>query len=196
MRQLLLTATVTALVLALACSKNNSNSGLVDPQFSYEDLTDAWRGQLDSWRVDNTAAGKASYTLNNVDISLIIDTQTYWLQLSYFSDSLEYQYYNRGYWIWDPYVPDVIVFEIYQESSTQIFNPQRSSIPDSIDGGPGGGDGGTGGGEPPDTIKFLKGDNTKLEARFISFMDYQEDQIRLYDFIEYLNLGDITLERY
>jgi hypothetical protein len=197
MKQLLLFCAAALVVLSLACSKAENNAGLVDPKLTYDDLVDAWKGTLETWRVDNTAAGKPSFTLNNVDVNLIIDTQTYWLQLSYFTDSLEYQYYNRGYWLWDPYVPDVMVFEIYYESSTAIKNPIRSSVPDSIsEGGQGGSNGGGGSVEPPDTTKFVKGDNTKMEDRFISYMDYNEDTIRLYDFIEYLNLGDVTLERY
>ena len=195
MKRALLFFFTVLVVLSLACSKAESNSGLVEPNFSYDDLIDAWRGSLDTWRVDNTAAGRASYNLSNVDVNLIIDTQNYWLQLTYFTDSLEYQYYNRGYWLWDPYVPDVMVFEIYHETSTQIFNPIRNSVPDSIaGGGPGGGGGGST--EPPDTIKFVKGDNTKMEERFISYLEYNEDEIRLFDFIEYLDLGDITLDRY
>jgi hypothetical protein len=195
MRRLLLSITLAVLVLSLGCSKTSGDSGLIEPTFNYDDLVDAWRGTLASWRVDNTEAGRASYTLNDIDISLILDTQTYWLQLTFFSDSLEYQYFNRGYWLWDPYVPNVMVFEMYQESGTQIFNPIRDSgNPDST-GGSGDGSGGQQT-EPPDTVLLSKGDNSKMEERFISYLEYTGDQIRLYDFIEYLDLGDITLERF
>ena len=195
MRKFLLSVAVAMTVLSLGCSDSNDDSGLVEPTFNYDDLIDAWRGELASWRVDNSEVGRTSYILNDVDISLIIESQTYWLQLSYFSDSLEYQYYNRGYWLWDPYVPDVIVFEIYQGQSTQIFNPIRNTgNPDSTGGGQG--DGGGVSVVPPDTIQVINGDNTQMEERFISYLEYNEDSIRLWDFIEYLDLGDVTLERF
>ncbi len=194
MRKLLLSCCFATLVLALSCSDNKSTSGIIDPAINYDDIVGSWRGTLDSWRVNNSADRK-SYTLKNVSISLIFDSQYYWLQLTQFSDSLEYQYYNRGFWLWDPYVPDVMVFELYEEYSTQIFNPVQSG------GGMEGLDStgtGTGGGAAPDTVKIVKGDNTKMEARFISFMDLDlgTNQMRLYDFIEYLDFGDVTLEKY
>jgi hypothetical protein len=194
MRKLLLSCCLAGLVLVLACSEDANNPGLVNPTLTYEDIIDSWRGTVDVWRVEGSA-GHTSYTLRNVDIAIIFDTQHYWLQLSQFSDSLDYQYYNRGFWLWDPYVPDVMVFELYEESSTQVFNPYQYTgepgNPDSTEAGnPGGGDI-----TPPDTVKIVVGDNTKMEARFISYMDLNENQMRLWDFIEYLNLGDVTLER-
>ena len=109
MKKLFLICAITAFVLPLSCSKNESSSGLVQPTFDYGDLEHAWKGTIASWRVDNTDAGRISYTLKNVDISLVLNTEKYWLQLTYFSDSLEYQYYNRGYWLWDPYYPTVMI---------------------------------------------------------------------------------------
>jgi hypothetical protein len=190
MRKLLLSCCLAGLVLMLSCSDNDTSGGVITPTITYDDIKGSWRGTVDSWRVVNTV-GHPSYSLENIDITLVFDTQNYWLQLTQISDSLEYQYYNRGFWLWDPYVPDVMVFEIYEESSTQIFNPLQSSNPGNPDST------GNGGGNnvPPDTVKTVLGDNTQMEARFISFMELEENQMRLWDFIEYLNLGDVTLDK-
>ncbi len=196
MRKLLLSCCLAGLVLILACSDNDTNPGVLNPQLTYDDIIGAWHGTLDSWRVVNSTE-RPSYVLKNVDVTIVFDTQHYWLQLSQFSDSLEYQYTNRGFWLWDPYVPDVMVFELYKEWSTQIFDPDQYTgepgNPDSTGtGSPGGGDI-----TPPDTVYIVKGDNTKMEARFISYIDLdtENSEMRLWDFIEYLNLGDITLDK-
>ncbi len=192
MRLLLLSCCFAGLLLALSCSDNSTDKGIIEPALNYEDVVGAWRGTLDSWHVDNSNV-IPNYTLQNVDITLIfLESQRYWLELNQLSDSLEYRYKNEGFWLWDPTVPDVMIFEMYEESSTQIFNPVQDSggqgNPDSTGTG--------GGGATPDTVKIVVGDNTKLEARFISFMDLDENQMRLYDFIEYLNLGDVTLDKF
>ncbi|MBW7997983.1 MAG: hypothetical protein FVQ81_15730 [Candidatus Glassbacteria bacterium] len=194
MRNMLQLAAGALLMLSLACSDNDVVKEPFNPGFTYEDLADAWRGNLDSWYVENSS-GKPSYTLENVNISLIMDTERYWLQLTHFTDSLEYQYLNRGFWLWDPSLPDVIYFELYFESSSQVFNPQKDLTPaDTLDGSGGGNN--QGGGTPPDTILTSKGDDTQIEEVFSSIIEFTENQLRLYEFEGYFDPGDITLDRF
>lgn len=192
MRIVLKLAITAGLMMTLGCSDNKAQPFL-PPEFNQSDLVDAWRGNLESWLVDNTSAGRPGYTLNNVEVSLILNSEgTYWLDLSQFSDSLEYRYNSRGYWLWDPGIPEEIYFEVYLATSTQIFDPVQGPImPDTTDGG-----GDDTGGVQPDTVTFTLGDNTQIEGIFASFLEYNEDQIRLYGFQGLISLGDITLDRY
>jgi hypothetical protein len=184
------------LLAGLACSDTDEPAGLEPADFSYDDLRDSWRGTVDSWRVDN-GSQTPSYDLQNVNVNLIIEQDTYWLQLTQFSDSLEYQYYNRGFWIWDPDLHNILIFEMYEEVGTQIFNPVRGDVgqPDSIGGG-GGNVVGGGSSAPPDTLVVRKGDNTEKEEQINCGLEYNGDSIRLFDFNGAFDLGDITLERF
>ena len=126
-------------------------------------------------------------------MSLAFDEQRYWLQVSQYSDELDYQYHNTGYWLWDPYLPEEIIFEMYQETSIQIFNPVQppSGPPDTLDDGEDEID------TPPDTVRTVRGDNSKLEEVFVSSIEFgdEDETMRLYGFTQYIILGDITLDK-
>lgn len=142
------------------------------------DLVGAWRGTLFFYHVDNGIQA-ASYNLENLRTSLILDTDRYWFELDYFTDSLDFILVNRGYWLLIEGSPWTLDFSVIEEWGSQMFKE-----PDTL-------------GNPVviDSIVYRKGDGTEIVNTWNVVLDYKENEIRLQDFIGSLVFEDLTLNR-
>ena len=166
-------------LLALpGCSDDGGSPGPAGPQFRKSSLEDVWRGVLSVFHVDNGLSAP-SYDLQNLDCALIMDSENYWFQLSYLSDSLDYTYYNRGSWLWVEHSPEFIYFELTEEFSEQIFKSRNNQDSVVVD----------------NTISSKRGDGSQSLESWSCQFDYEEQELRIYDFEGYMFLGEVILNK-
>lgn len=160
------------------CSDDGSPSGPSGPQFRKSSLEGAWRGVLPVYHVDNGLSAP-SYDLQNLNCALILDSEDYWFELSYLSDSLDFAYYNRGSWFWFEQSPEFIYFELTEESGEQTFKSQDDQGNEVVD----------------NKISSERGDGSQHLESWLCQFDYEEQELRIYNFGGYLFLNEVVLNR-
>jgi hypothetical protein len=160
------------------CSDNGSTPGPSGPQFRKSSLEGTWRGVLSVYHVDNGIAAP-SYDLQNLNCALILDSEKYWFELSYLSDSLDFAYYNRGDWLWVEQTSEFLYFELTEESSEQTFKSQDSQGDEVVD----------------NRISSKRGDGSQRLESWSCQFDYEEQELIIYNFDSYLFLDEVILKR-
>jgi len=133
---------------------------------------------LSVYHVDNGISAP-SYDLQNLNCALILDSEKYWFELSYLSDSLDFAYYNRGDWLWVEQTSEFLYFELTEESSEQTFKSQDSQGDEVVD----------------NRISSKRGDGSQRLESWSCQFDYEEQELIIYNFDSYLFLDEVILKR-
>ena len=146
---------------------------VMEPEINMYDLIGHWRGSLPAYYVNNGATAP-SYSLQNLDCTLILNQDNYWFQLGSYSDSLDFSFVSKGYWLLFEGTPQELYFQVREEWSNQMFKGLDSlNMPVVLD-----------------TISARKGDGSEPVGEWSCLFDLGENEIRIYDFIGYESLGE------
>lgn len=146
---------------------------VIEPEISMYDLIGNWTGTLPAYYVNNGISAP-SYYLQNLDCTLILNEDSYWFQLGSYSDSLDVSFVSKGYWLLFGGEPQELYFQVREEWSNQMFK-ELDSLNMSV---------------VLDTISTHKGDGSEAVGEWSCLFDLGENEIRIYDFIGYENLGE------
>jgi len=146
---------------------------VIDPEIHIGDLTGAWRGTLPAYYVNNGLAAE-SYILDELRVSLILDEQTYWFEVGYYSESLDFSFVSKGYWQLFEGSPPELYFQVREQWSDQKFKGLDEEDNEVV----------------LDMISSHLGDGTEAVGEWGSLFELVDGELRLYDFIGYSNLGE------
>jgi len=164
-------AVIMVLLIVPGCEE--AENTVIEPEISMEDLMGNWEGTLPAYYVNN-GLSPPSYYLQNVECAIILDADSYWFQLGSYSDSLDFSFVSKGYWLLFEGEQPELYFQIREEWSRQMFKGLDSlNMPVVLD-----------------TITVHRGDGSEAVGEWSCLFELEEDGLRIYDFIGYENLGD------
>jgi hypothetical protein len=122
--------TIFLVILAISCNKEKAQP-LQDVPFLKDDLVGAWQGY---YPIFNVAATNAAPKLDlvNARTSMILQTENYWFEITYYSDTLEYSFISQGFWSWFENAPHAILFEMTQDRTRKIRKRPRTGTDSTI----------------------------------------------------------------
>jgi len=143
------------------------------PEIHASDLIGAWKGTLPGYYVNNGISAE-SYNLQELRCSLILGEQTYWFELGYYSDSLDFSFVSKGYWqLFEGRPPD-LYFQVREEWSNQKFKGLDEENNEII----------------LDMISSHNGDGSSEVGEWQCLIELEDGELRIFDFIGYSNLGE------
>ena len=146
------------------CEK--AKTKVIEPEVSTSDLIGAWRGNLPAYYVNNGLSAE-SYNLRELRTSLILDEQTYWFEIGYYSDSLDFAFVSKGYWQLFEGSPHELYFQAREEWSEQKFKGLDEDNNEVI----------------LEMISSHSGDGTEKVGEWGALFELGDGGLRLYEFI-------------
>lgn len=183
MRQAIKALAVLFLFLSVSCGGEKARP-LEDLPYLKDDLISAWRGTYPVFQIPGTLT-TAKMDLHNARVSLIMQTENYWFEVTYYSDTLEYAFVSQGFWNWFVEAPEVIVFEATQDRERKTRKRPGSQQDSTV---------------VADSIlsneENFNGDGSKIiKTWYTSFEFIGQDSLHLINFNGDLVLPEITLGR-
>jgi len=187
MKRTLQVFTIFIAILATSCSEKAKP--LEYTPYLKDDLEGAWEGRYPIYNITATNAAP-KLDLVNARTSMILQTEDYWFEITYYSDTLEYAFVSQGFWNWFEDTPDAIIFEMTQDRERKTRKRPGS--------GQGTGTGTDSTGSPPDSVLWeeqrSEGDGSEiLKTWYATFEFVGGDSLKLTNIGGDLTLPDITL---
>lgn len=182
MRQVFKALAVPILFLAVSCG-NEKARPLEDLPYLKDDLTSTWRGFYPTFQVPGSLSSP-KLDLVNARVSLLMQQEDYWFEITYYSDTLEYAFISEGFWNWFMEAPEVIIFETTKDRQRKTrkrpASQQDSIMADSI----------------LSNEETFNGDGSQIiKTWYVTFEFVGADSLHLFDFGGDLVLPEITLGR-
>ena len=166
-----LLAVIIVFLIVPGC--DDAETIVIDPEIYAGDLIGAWRGTLPAYYVNNGLSAE-SYNLYELRVSLILDEQTYWFEIGYYSDSLDFSFVSKGYWQLFEGSPPELYFQVREQWSDQKFKGLDEENNEVV----------------LNLISSHLGDGTEEVGEWGSLFELGDGELRLYEVIGLSNLGE------